>query len=240
MKLLLFDVDGTLVDSGSDIDFHMIDILNKLISNGYHIGVVGGGKHEKVMKQMKNQIFFHHYFTECGCVYYKGNEYIYSKDIRQHKLYPYINILIKKSLEFLSQVDYTLTGHFIDLRTGIIYISLIGLSANEEERTYFKNYDNAHNIRSNLIEILINLSKKLNIENEIKIVEGGSVGIAIYPTEWDKIQVIPYLSEYDEIHYFGDKYEKGGNDYNLIHHNLVIGHKVNNKHDTYSILKTLQ
>ena len=245
-KLLLFDVDGTLVDSGKEIDSYMVAALKELKSLGYHIGIAGGGNIDKILYQMKNEIFFHHYFSECGCVYHKNMlndklalENVYEKNIREHDLYPLINVLIKKSLEFLSKVKYTITGNFIDLRTGIIYISLIGMSANEKEREYFKKYDSTYKIREQLIELLHNTAKTLNIENKISILEGGSVGIAIYPCEWDKIQVLPSLIQYKEIYYFGDKYEKGGNDYGIIHHKSVKGHKINSKQDTYALLKKI-
>lgn len=245
-KLILFDVDGTLVDSGKEINSYMISILKELKNNGYHIGIAGGGSIDKILNQMKNEILFEHYFSECGCVYYKNIgtdllciEKVYEKNIRKHELYHYINILIKKALDFLSKVEYTLTGNFIDLRTGIIYISLIGMSATEEERKYFKEYDTKYKIREQLLALLIQAAKSLNIEDKVSILEGGSVGIAIYPCEWDKIQVLSSLSQYKEIHFVGDKYEEGGNDYGLIHHRSVKGHKVDNKQDTYELLKKI-
>ena len=245
-KLLLFDVDGTLVDSGKEIDSYMVSVLKEVKKNGYHIGIAGGGSIDKILNQMKSEISFEHYFSECGCVYYKNMindklalEKVYEKNIRNHELYHYINILIKKALDFLSKVEYTITGNFIDLRTGIIYISLIGMSANESEREYFKEYDKTYKIREQLLILLNQTAKCLNIEDKVSVLEGGSVGIAIYPCEWDKIQVLSSLSQYKEIHFFGDKYEEGGNDYGLIHHKSVKGHKVNSKHDTYDLLKKL-
>lgn len=60
------------------------------------------------------------------------------------------------------------------------------------------------------------------------------VGIGLYPREYDKVQVVECIrGDYDEIHYFGDKYETDGNDYHLLHHELVIGHKVDSVEDTY-------
>ena len=135
----------------------------------------------------------------------------------------------------------TLTGNFIDLRTGIIYISLIGLNANEDERNYFKELDEKLNYRKRLLDILQNKALDLNIYNKIHIVYGGSVGIAIYPSEHDKKQIMNHINhnDYSEIHYFGDKYLQDGNDYLLLHHEFVIGHKVYNVSDTYKILKNL-
>jgi HAD superfamily hydrolase (TIGR01484 family) len=236
-QIILFDVDGTITESGQKISTEMANILNQIKNNGFEIGIVGGGKMEKIIEQMDGKIFFHHYFSECGCVYYKNNnnlslelKEIYKKNIREHELYTKINILVKLSLNFLSNVDYTITGNFIDLRNGIIYISLIGLVANLDERSYFLSLDAKNNYRKKLLSLLHEKVKELNILEKVDIVEGGSVGIAIYPSEYDKIQVLEYFSkdEYEKIYYFGDKYEINGNDYKIINHHNVIGFKTDN------------
>ena len=152
-SLLLFDVDGTIAESGLKITSNITKILNEIKQNNdIEIGIVGGGKLDKILWQTSN-VKFNHYFSECGCVYNKlindKLELIYKKNIREHCLYNDINILIKVALKFLSEVEYTLTGNFIDLRTGIIYISLIGLNANEDERYYFKQLESNRSNRSN-------------------------------------------------------------------------------------------
>ncbi len=240
--LLLFDVDGTIANSAENINSEIYDLLVKLSAN-YDLGIVGGGKHSKIMEQINNSTIFTHIFSECGCVYYKkvdeNYQLIYQKNIRRHTLYNKINQLIKTSLKFLSEVDYTLTGNFIDLRSGIIYISLIGMVATQEERQYFININKNNGIRQNLINQLTQKAIQLGINNHVKILEGGAVGIAIYPNEYDKVQVIEHLDQYNNISYFGDKYTKEGNDYELLNHPLVIGYPVNSLNDTINILKKL-
>ena len=138
-------------------------------------------------------------------------------------------------------MPYVITGQFISLRTGIIYISLIGLDANEEERKIFMEQDLFNNYRNKLLFELKNELFKMHIENEIDIVLGGSVGIAIYPSEYDKIQILEIIKKenYEEIHYFGDKYLKDGNDHNLLNADNVIGHNIDKIDDTLNILKKL-
>lgn len=250
-NLLLFDVDGTLAESGQSLEDNMKNILKSLSKKGFHIGIVGGGKLDKILQQLGHDFYINHYFTECGCVYHENNSINnnnlnlnliekYIKNIRNHELYPYINILIKDCLHYLSQVKYTITGNFIDLRNGIVYVSLIGMSANLSEREYFIELDKKYNYRIELLNILQEKARELNIFDKINIYEGGSVGIAIYPKEYDKIQVLEYLTNnYNEIHYFGDKYSENGNDYNLINSTRVIGHKVDNSLDTLQILQNI-
>ena len=242
--LFLFDVDETLVRSSKKITDYHANLINRL-KEKFDIGICGGGELKKILDQFDNKIYFNHYFTECGSVYHENeNEenlklnLVYAKDIRSHYLYGKINILIKESLKFLSNVDYLITGNFVDLRMGLVYISLIGMNANDEEREYFKNLDLKNNIRLKLIEILKEKLVEMNIENDICINIGGSVGIAIFPAENDKIQVIKILeNKYNKIYYLGDKYEKNGNDYQIIEYLKDYGIKINNVEETFDFIK---
>lgn len=69
----------------------MVLLLNKL-KEKYEIGIVGGGILHKNLDQFEDHIYFHHYLTECGCVYYKNKldnglqlENIYIKDIFENR-----------------------------------------------------------------------------------------------------------------------------------------------------------
>jgi len=242
--LLLFDVDGTIAESGEKINNNLLKLFENL-TNYYDLGIVGGGKYEKIVDQIHNSKLFIHIFSECGCVYHKLNEtnavydLIYKKNIRLHPLYDKINKLIKVALSFLAEVDYIITGNFIDLRNGIIYISLIGMVATNKEREYFINIDKEQNIRKNLLQLLKNKSIELNINEKVEILEGGSVGIGIYPKEYGKSQVLESLIDYKNISYFGDKYTIDGNDYELITHNDITGYPVNSVEETIKILENL-
>lgn len=69
--------------------------------------------------------------------------------------------------------------------------------------------------------------------------EGGSVGIAILPSEWDKVQVLNLFHDYETIIYFGDKYLENGNDYKLLNHKNVIGYAVDSPKDTLACLRSI-
>lgn len=238
-KIILFDVDGTIAESGQKIDDEMRVILEKL-SEKYTLGVVGGGKYEKIKYQLDDKFDkFEHIFAECGCVYYRNGNHVYTKNLRNHEMYEYINLLIKKALLFLSNVDYILSGHFIDLRNGIVYISLIGMVATQEEREYFLNLDRERNYRKKLLNELKEYAILLGVDNRLDILEGGSVGIGIYPKEYDKIQVLENIKDYNKIYYFGDKYQYGGNDYKIINHKDVNGFGVDEVNNTKKLLDSL-
>lgn len=237
-RLILFDIDGTIAESSQMVSQEMISKITEKIESGYDIGIVGGGTFEKATSQL-GTLKIMHYFTECGCVYHHRDSYdkisnVYKKNIREHPLYSKINILVKEALKFLSEVDYEITGNFIDLRNGIIYISLIGMVATLKERAQFIELNNKNNYRKRLISLLKNKALELKIENEVVIAEGGTVGVGLYPKEYDKVQIMEIVEKYGytEIHYFGDKYEEDGNDYHLLNHKLIIPHRVNSLEDT--------
>jgi len=238
-RILLFDIDGTIAESSKSVGPEMKTAIRKKVEEGFDVGIVGGGKLDKALSQL-GDLEMNHYFTECGCVYHRGCKLIHIRSIREHALYTKINVLIKKALYYLSQVDYTLTGNFVDLRSGIIYISLIGMTATHEERAVFIELDRTRNYRKELIATLKETAQEIGILDDVVISEGGMVGIGLYPKEFDKVQVVDCIrDEYDEIHYFGDKYDTDGNDYHLLNHELVIGHRVDSVEDTLRELEKL-
>jgi phosphomannomutase len=243
MKIYLFDVDGTICESGKKISSQMATILNKMIENQIKIGIVGGGTFEKIIYQLDNLVKPEIIFSECGSVYHEYNfeqkEYVLinKNNLRLEKEYPKINKLVKTCLKYISTVPYLISGNFIDLRNGLIYVSLVGMVANDEEREKFTQMDKIYNYRKNLIAILKAQSIDLKIINYIDICLGGSVGIAIYPKKWNKVQVLNWINlEHNEIHYFGDKYEPDGNDYELLNHKSIIPHRINTIEETLNIL----
>jgi phosphomannomutase len=111
------------------------------------------------------------------------------------------------------------------------------MAATNEERKYFMNLDKEQHIRKQLLQLLQKKSIEFDIHEKVKILEGGSVGIGIYPIEYGKSQVLERLFEYENINYFGDKYTEDGNDYELIVHDKIKGFPVNSVEDTINILQ---
>lgn len=246
-KLLLFDVDGTICDSGKKISSYMANTINNFINLGCIFGIVGGGTFNKILYQLDNQVIPKFIFSECGSVFHEFNsqtnqyKLININNIRLEPEYIQINKLVKTCLNYISKMDYLVSGNFIDLRNGLIYVSLVGMVATNEERENFINLDNIHHYRKELIDTLILHAFELGIRNKIDICLGGSVGIAIYPTKWNKVQVLDWIdnTKYDTIYYFGDKYLIDGNDYKLINHPNIIGCCIDNLEQTTNILEAL-
>lgn len=225
--LLLFDVDGTIAYSAKKMDPIIKDILHSLPQDTYEFGIVGGGEKTKITEQIDG-LSVRHLFTECGCNYYKKNDNgefdtIYEKDIQKHEIYPEIKSLIVKCLGFIAlEVNCDISGKFIDRRKGLFYISLVGMQASDKERQQFIVEDNLYHYRDRILKILKDTIRP-DFKEKIDVKIGGSTGIAIIPTEWNKSQVMKSIAinDYEKILFFGDKYKKDGNDYDLIQYEAV-------------------
>lgn len=56
---------------------------------------------------------------------------------------------------------------------------------------------------------------------------GGQISIDVFPVGWDKTYCLQFVDkEYQNIHFFGDRTYKGGNDYEIFSHERTIGHIV--------------
>ena len=248
MKLLLFDVDGTICDSGKKILPQMYNQLNLLANTGYILGIVGGGTFNKILYQLDEKVRPEYIFSECGSVFHKLNfdineyELININNLRLEPEYSLINKLVKTCLKYIADTNYLVAGNFIDLRNGLIYVSMVGMCATDEERANFIVQDVIYEHRTKLIKILKEHATELGIVNKIDICLGGSVGIAIYPSKWNKVQVLDWIetNKFEEIHYFGDKYLFDGNDYALINNPIIKGHPVDTLEQTLNILMKLQ
>ena len=76
---------------------------------------------------------------------------------------------------------------------------------------------------------------------------GGQISFDVFPTGWDKTYCLQYVEQekeltgvdYKTIHFFGDKTDKGGNDYEIFTDPRVTGHSVRNPEETMKIIKEL-
>mmetsp|Transcript_34658 Transcript_34658/g.51365 ORF Transcript_34658/g.51365 Transcript_34658/m.51365 type:complete len:148 (-) Transcript_34658:54-497(-) len=115
-------------------------------------------------------------------------------------------------------------GTFIEFRQGMLNISPIGRNCSREERNEFEKFDLANGIRKTMVEKMKEEFADLNLTFSI----GGQISFDLFPTGWDKTYCLNYLpeAEFDEIHFFGDKTFKGGNDYEIFEHPRTIGHSI--------------
>lgn len=233
--LLLFDVDGTLTFPRSNIEPQFEEFLYNKIKPIATIGLVGGSDLDKMFEQLNGQTILQHFdyiFPENGLVQIVNGTEVGRQSIHKHlgeqKLQRFINFVLK----YLSELELPFKrGTFIEFRNGMLNVCPIGRNCSREERNFFADYDAKHNIRSTMIKKLEEEFSDIDLKYSI----GGQISFDVFPHGWDKsyaLQFVTKATDFTEIHFFGDKTDPGGNDYEIFVHPTTIGHKVCNPQDT--------
>ncbi|CAN6461785.1 unnamed protein product [Victoria cruziana] len=228
--IALFDVDGTLTAPRKVVTKEMLEFMQKL-KEIVTVGVVGGSDLVKISEQLGKTVItdYDYVFSENGLVAYKGGQLIGTQSLKSFlgddKLKEFINF----TLHYIADLDIPIKrGTFIEFRSGMLNVSPIGRNCSQEERDEFEKYDKIQNIRSKMVSVLRDKFAHLDLTFSI----GGQISFDVFPRGWDKTYCLRYLEDFKEIHFFGDKTYKGGNDYEIFESERTIGHTVGSPDDT--------
>nr|AEH27533.1 putative phosphomannomutase [Amorphophallus konjac] len=228
--IALFDVDGTLTAPRKVVTPEMLEFLHKL-QEVVTVGVVGGSDLVKISEQLGKTVItdYDYVFSENGLVAHKNGELIGSQSLKQFlgedKLKEFINF----TLHYIADLDIPIKrGTFIEFRSGMLNVSPIGRNCSQEERDEFEKYDKVHNIRPKMVSVLREKFAHLSLAFSI----GGQISFDVFPQGWDKTYCLRYLEGFEEIHFFGDKTYKGGNDHEIYESERTVGHTVKSPEDT--------
>lgn len=237
--ICLFDVDGTITGPRQKISSSMDAFLQKL-KDKVVVALVGGSDFAKIVEQMGEDVVkkYEYVFAENGLVAYKNGELIAKESIVNYLGEDKIQKLINFCLEYMSKLILPLKrGNFIEFRNGLINICPVGRSCSQSEREQFAEYDKKYKIREEFVKALYKEFDGMGLVFSI----GGQISIDAFPVGWDKTYCLKHLAKekYEEIHFFGDKTDKGGNDFEIYNDPRTYGHSVKNPDDTREKLKQL-
>ncbi|XP_024043853.1 phosphomannomutase isoform X1 [Citrus clementina] len=220
--LALFDVDGTLTAPRKAATPQMLEFMREL-RKVVTVGVVGGSDLSKISEQLGKTVIdeYDYVFSENGLVAHKDGKLIGTQSLKSflggEKLKEFINF----TLHYIADLDIPIKrGTFIEFRSGMLNISPIGRNCSQEERDEFERYDKIHNIRPKMVSVLREKFAHLNLTFSI----GGQISFDVFPQGWDKTYCLRYLDDFNEIHFFGDKTYKGGNDHEIFESERTVGH----------------
>ncbi len=225
-NLLLFDIDGTLTPARETIDIKLVECLKKA-QKKFDIAIVGGSDREKQKEQLGEFVdMFKYSFSENGTLSFENGVEMHRNSISKHLGEDKFQELINFCLLELSKIKIPLKrGTFIEYRSGMINVSPIGRGCAREERKSFVEYNKTH-------QVLPKLADKIRAkfkDDDIFVSIGGQISMDIFPRGWDKTYCLQFIDQkYKDIHFFGDKYYQGGNDYEIYEHKRTIGHKIIN------------
>jgi phosphomannomutase len=216
------------------------------------IGFVGGSDLAKQQEQLGTSTrpvtsMFDFCFPENGLTAYRLGVQLPSQSFIGWLGEEKYKRLVKFSLLYVAGLVDELPivrGTFVEFRNGMVNISPVGRNASIKERNEFEAYDMKHGVRAKMIEALKKEFPDLGLTFSI----GGKISFDVFPNGWDKtycLQIVEAEAErpdgvkYDNIHFFGDKTAKGGNDYEIAQDPRTIEHAVNNPGETLAELKKL-
>ena len=232
MYRFVFDVDGTLTPSRQRIDPKFGEWFYKFCQEE-PVFLVTGSDYPKTVEQLGQEICerVKRVYNCSGNDVWMGGKNIYSNDWK-------LPDEARKWLETtLINSPFSLrTGNHIEERPGCVNFSIVGRNANQQERNAYVHYDLENKERE---DIARQFNYVFGAESMgLKATVGGETGLDIYPIGCDKSQIIKEFRPYDDIVFFGDKMDPGGNDYPLAQVNTKgINHHVQNWEETWTVLK---
>lgn len=238
----VFDVDGTLTASRRTIEpDHLMFLLHWI--EGKHVYLLTGSDASKTIEQLGYGLWSQFISYQCSGneIYAWGGKKIYSYDpFRMQCTKDMYNIVLKEILKG-SKYPYKLpedTGNHIEYRTGCINFSTIGRACTQEQREHYYEWDKVHKERESIIEMLGNHDYFKGLDSSI----GGQISIDIVSSGTNKAQVFHFLKDNGPIYFFGDKTNKGGNDYPFaqkLRQGVDKLFSVGGPQETFDILKSL-
>lgn len=232
--LYLFDVDGTLTKPRQVITEKFKRFLLDKVKPQVSVGLVSGSDYAKIVEQMNGSEVadqFDYVFCENGLVQYRASKLISSESILGHMGEKMLQEVINFALGYMSKLELPAKrGNFVEFRSSMINICPVGRSCSQAERDEFVVFDKKHDIRLKFVKAL-----EENFQDSgLMFALGGQISVDVFPNGWDKTYCLKHVANHDfnEIHFFGDKTNAGGNDYEIYNDTRTIGHQVTSPDDT--------
>ena len=170
-------------------------------------------------------------FAENGLDAWEDGKPTAKQSFAKHLGEPNLKKLINWVLHYFSTIDVPVKrGTFIEFRAGMLNVSPVGRNCSQEERDAFEVFDNKANVRKTMVAKMQKEFKDLDLTFSI----GGQISFDVFPKGWDKTYCLQFVDPkaFDEIHFFGDKCFKGGNDHEIFSDKRTVGHEVTCPQDT--------
>ena len=206
MKKFLFDVDGTITPSRKEI-VHEFWAPFLIFCRNHDVYLVTGSDRQKTLEQLGLDICY-----TAKRVYNCSGSDAYERDVNVYRDIWELPKEVEKVLEdALECSSFPIrNGVHIERRPGQVNFSILGRgkdpSVGREE--YIK-WDTERLERVDIVDRLRNAFP------DLAITLGGQTGIDIGPKGSDKSQILRDFTKDDELYFFGDKMNEGGNDYSL-------------------------
>ncbi|BBN69599.1 phosphomannomutase, partial [Prunus dulcis] len=158
-----------------------------------------------------------------------------------------INRILLKGLKGDSASSCSQGANFIrSSEVGCLMYHQLGRNCSQEERDEFERYDKVQNTRPKMVSVLrekfAHLNLTFSIGGQISFdvvgmtfeIENGwfSMLVTGFPSRLGQDILLEIPRDFQEIHFFGDKTYKGGNDHEIYESERTVAHTVISPEDT--------
>jgi phosphomannomutase len=234
LKKYLFDIDGTLTSSRKQIDPEFL-LFMMFFASRNDVYLVTGSDRDKTLEQIGVDLYnaVKRVYNCSGSDVYEGDKNVYRDDWELPKKIE--NFLID---ELAFSCFPIRNGNHIERRPGGVNFSILGRDPDPMKgRPEYIKWDKERLEREDIADRLRNQFP------ELTVALGGQTGVDIGPKGADKSQILRDFRLGQEIHFFGDRMERGGNDHSLGEAVKEMGgypHPVNNWEETRTMLEGMQ
>lgn len=235
MNKFIFDVDGTLTPSRGAIDPSFLRFMLKFCKT-HDVYLATGSDAPKTIEQIGKGLFesvARSYNCSGNSVWEKGAN-TYNNDWKlPERPWKYLESVLMYS-RFAPK-----TGWHFDERPGLLNFSIVGRRATPHQREAYVKHDIKYKDRETIAkEFNTEFSDEFNVVAQV----AGETGLDIMPIGKGKQQILDDFRQDDNIVFFGDKCDPGGNDYDIAEavkeRNGVVYH-VKDWEETWDRLKSL-
>jgi len=225
-------VDGTLTPSRKKIE-HEFWAPFLIFCRHNDVYLVTGSDRQKTLEQLGLDICYtaKRVYNCSGSDVYERNVNVYRNDWELPKE------VEESLLDELNDSKFPLrNGNHIERRPGGVNFSILG--RDEDPMLGRKEYMEWNEKTNERVEIASRLREKFP---DLSVALGGQTGIDIGPLGSDKSQILRDFDKGDELHFFGDRVEKGGNDHTLamaiVENMMGVAYNVKDYTETRTILE---
>jgi phosphomannomutase len=202
MPILAFDVDGTLTEPRKSIDPAMLDIMLRLCES-HKVWLVTGSDNTKCSEQVGSL------FDSVEVAFCCAGAEKWSKGslVSATGWNPPVQLIVDLFSALHDSGYSEQTGSHVEIRTGMVNLSIPGRQATQEQRQRFTAWDQKTQTRRRIA----NQINKLYPQAHATL--GGKTGIDI--TEYGRGKHVILSELVEDMWFWGDEGRPGGNDYSL-------------------------
>ena len=230
MAILAFDVDGTITDARRPIEQKMLEMMLTLASRET-VWLVTGSDEPKCREQV-GSLFgaVDRVYCCAGAEMWMGGSLVKSTPWN-----PPVQLIVDLFKALYDSGYDTLTGNHVEIRTGMVNLSIPGRNATQAQRDRFTAWDEKTGVRRKIADEINRRYK--NVHATL----GGKTGVDVTERGRGKHVVLPDADE--KVWFWCDEGKPGGNDYSLVQELQLSGRDrvfhTSGWQDTYHQLKEI-